>query len=263
MTGFTLTLRHAPDLRLDLRAVGPGVADPARTLVGYGNGQVMLGEFFAVAPRGDDRFVFEGDCSRCDRIGWQLAGGSIVVDGPAGHYAGALMKGGEIEVRGDAGDLAACEMQGGSLAIDGRAGDFAASALPGSMDGMRGGTLVVRGDVGERFGDRMRRGSAVVSGNAGDFLASRLVAGTIALGGRCGAHAGYGMRRGTIVFAGAAPDVPPTFVPAIDDVTVFWRLLVRDLARFGGAFEGLASRRIERHRGDLSAEGKGEWIVCR
>ena len=109
----------------------------------------------------------------------------------------------------------------------------------------------------------MRRGTVVVFGNSGDFLASRLVAGTIALGGHAGAHTGYGMRRGSIVFAGVAPVPSPTFVPAIADAPVFWQLLARDLARHGGIFAGLPSRRIERWLGDLAAEGKGELIVVR
>jgi formylmethanofuran dehydrogenase subunit C len=166
--------------------------------------------------------------------------------------------------------LAACEMAGGTLSIDGDVGDHAASSLPGSMDGMRGGTLVVRGRAGHRFADRMRRGSAVVFGDVGDFLASRLVAGTIAIGGRAGAHVGYGMRRGSVVFAGAAsnsasnsaPAIAPTFVPALADAPVAWQLIARDLARHGGPFAGLPARRIGRHLGDLSADGKGELVVA-
>jgi formylmethanofuran dehydrogenase subunit C len=109
----------------------------------------------------------------------------------------------------------------------------------------------------------MRRGTAVVHGDAGDFLASRLVAGTVAVGGGIGVHGGYGMRRGTVVFAGSAPEAAPTFVPAIDDVAVFWQLLARDLARHGGVFAGLPRRRIDRHRGDVAAGGLGEWIIAR
>jgi formylmethanofuran dehydrogenase subunit C len=265
MSGWTLRLRQPPALRLDLSGVTAAAlaADAARTPVGLGNAQVELGEFFDVTARADETLVFEGDCARCDRIGWQMAQGELIVDGAAGDYAGAGLRGGAMTVRGDAGDLAACEMSGGTLEIEGRVGDFAASTLPGSMDGMRGGTLIVRGDAGARFADRMRRGTALVFGDAGDFLASRLVAGTIALAGRCGAHPGYGMRRGTLLFAGEAPQVPPTYVRAIDDADVFWRLLARDLSRFGGAFSALAARRTERFRGDLAAEGKGEWIVCR
>jgi formylmethanofuran dehydrogenase subunit C len=90
-----------------------------------------------------------------------------------------------------------------------------------------------------------------------------MVAGTIALVGRAGAHVGYAMRRGSVVFAGAvAPPVPATFVPSFAEVGVFWQLLARDLERAGGAFAGLAKRRIAaRHLGDLAAAGKGELIV--
>ena len=214
MSGWTLTLKQVPALRLDLRALSPAAlaglsADAVAKLgVWHGNESLALGDLFAIAPRPDDALHLEGDLSRADRIGWQLAGGHIRVDGPAGDYLGAGMSGGEIVTRGPAGLLAACEMSGGRLEIGGDAGDYAASALPGSMDGMRGGTLLVRGSAGARFGDRMRRGSALVFGDAGDFLASRMVAGTIAVAGRIGAHVGYGMRRGSVVCAGTATDGP-------------------------------------------------------
>jgi formylmethanofuran dehydrogenase subunit C len=265
-----MTLRQAPALRVDMRGVLPAaladqsVAQIERLLVGHGNTLVPLGEFFSVQTDGSDgALVLDGDLSRVDRIGWQMALGRITVKGPAGHYAGAGMSGGELLVQGSVGLLAACEMAGGRLTIDGDAGDFAASTLPGSMDGMRGGTLVIKGHVGERCGDRMRRGSVIVFGNSGDFLASRMVAGTIALGGHAGDHAGYAMRRGSIVFAGGAPEPSPTFVPAVTDTPVFWQLLARDLAQHGGVFAGLPQRRIERWLGDLAADGKGEWLITR
>lgn len=264
-----LVLKAQPGLRVDLRGVLPerllglAVAEVERVEVGCGNRLVPLAELFALHADAFDVLRFEGDLSRCDRIGWKMNGGRIVVDGPVGHYAGGLMSAGSIDVRGDAGDLAACEMAGGTLAVGGDAGDFAASALPGGMDGMRGGTLVVKGDAGARFGDRMRRGNALVYGDAGDFVASRLVAGTIAIGGACGAHPCTGMRRGSVVFAGAVPQVAPTFVRVGADVGVFWRLLATSLARHGGPFAALASRAIERHVGDAAVAGKGELIVAR
>lgn len=269
MSGYSLTLKAAPALRLDLRGLTPGAvaalgsAELAKLPVGHGHGLVPLAEFFAIAPRGDDALVLHGDLSRCDFIGWQMDGGTLIVDGPAGDYAGGAMKAGTLTVKGRAADLAACEMSGGTLVIEGDVGDFAASTLPGSMDGMRGGTLVVHGNAGVRFGDRMRRGTALIFGDAGDFLASRLVAGTIALAGRTGAHVGFGMRRGSLVFAGPAPTVAATFVPAVAGAPVFWQLLSRDLARHGGAFGSLATRGIDRHLGDVAAGGKGELIVVR
>ena len=50
-----------------------------------------------------------------------MASGTLIVDGPAGDYAGACMSGGEMIVRGNARDLAACEMAGGVLTIEGNA----------------------------------------------------------------------------------------------------------------------------------------------
>lgn len=264
----TLRLRTPPALRLDLRTLNPAAlaglsaAQIEALPLPHGRGTLPLGECFEVAP-GDDAEAlrFEGDLSRCDRIGWQLAAGRIEVHGAVGDYAGGCMSGGVLHVQGNARDLAACEMAGGTLTIEGHVGDFAASTRPGSMDGMRGGLLLVRGSAGARFGDRMRRGTALVFGDAGDFLASRMVAGTLALGGRCGAHPGYGMRRGSLVFAGVAPQAPVGFVPAGAEAPVFWQLLARDLQRHGGPFAGLASRRMQRHLGDLAAGGKGEIII--
>lgn len=270
MSGWRLTLKQAPAVRVDLRSVLPAAlaglsaAQVGRLPVGHGKVLVPLAEFFAVQAHGDEgTLAFEGDLSRFDRVGWQMAGGRITVDGPAGDHTGGCMRGGELLVKGDAGALAACEMTSGQLTVEGDVGDFAASPLPGSLDGMRGGSFIVKGHAGERFGDRMRRGTALVFGNTGDFLASRMVAGTIGIGGQAGAHVGYGMRRGSVVFTASAPAIASTFVPARADAAVFWQLLARDLARHGGPFAGLHSRGIERHLGDLASDGRGELILAR
>ncbi|MEO5733157.1 MAG: formylmethanofuran dehydrogenase subunit C [Rubrivivax sp.] len=268
-----LRLRQQPALRLDLRGLTPAAlatlttAQIERLPLAQGRRESPLAEHFEVSvsttPTDDTGLLmFEGDLSRCDRIGWQMAAGQIVVEGAVGHYAGAGLLGGAMQVKGHAGLLAACEMAGGSLVIDGDVGDFAASAQPGSLDGMRGGRLVVRGNAGQRFGDRMRRGTAWVFGDAGDFYASRLVAGTIAIGGRVGAHPAYGMRRGSLVFAGSAPQLPPHFVPAIVGAPVVWQLLARALAREGGPFADLPARHMQRHLGDRSVAGVGELYVA-
>jgi len=120
---------------------------------------------------------------------------------------------------------------------------------------------VLRGSAGTRLADRMRRGCVVVFGDTGDFMASRMVAGTVALAGRCGAHPGWGMRRGSLVFAGFAPEVAPTFTPVRSNADVFWQLLARDLASFGGPFASLAQRRLRRYAGDLAVLGKGELLM--
>ena len=267
MSGFHLTLKHPPALRVDATALQPAAlaalsaAEVAQLVLPHGRDGVAVGDLFTIETAHDDMLVLDGDLSRFDRIGCTLAGGEIRVHGSVGAYAGAGMSGGKIVIDGHAGDLTACEMRGGWLDIAGNTGDLAASALPGSMDGMRGGTLVVRGHAGARLADRMRRGTVVVFGDAGDFLGSRMVAGTVAIGGRAGKPVAYGMRRGSVVLAGPAPALAPTFLPVNSNADVFWQLLARDLARFGGAFAGLAQRRVERHAGDLAALGKGELLL--
>jgi formylmethanofuran dehydrogenase subunit C len=268
---WTLSPRSRPALRVDLRGLSPvamaqaAPAEVERLPVGHGNEQWPLAELFHIEHAGHPDDVatlrLQGDFSRCDRIGWQMAAGRIELEGDAGDYLGAGMSGGELRVSGSAGLLAACEMQGGHLEVGADVGDFAAGALPGSMNGMRGGTLLVRGRAGQRLGDRMRRGLAMVFGDAGDFTGSRLVAGSIAVGGRLGAHCGWGMRRGSIVCAGAPPALAPTFVPTGHDIGVFWQLLARELARHGGPFAALPSRKPARLAGDLGAGGLGELLL--
>jgi formylmethanofuran dehydrogenase subunit C len=266
---ITLRLRTAPGLRLDLRGVLPTLlagldaAAIEKLPLGLGRGTVPLAEFFDVQRQGDEaRLVLQGDLSRCDRIGWQMAGGGLLVEGAVGDWLAAGMTEGLVQVHGSARDLAGCEMAGGELQVDGDVGDFAASAQPGSMDGMRGGVFTVRGSAGQRFADRMRRGTVFVHGDAGDYFASRLVAGTIAIAGHIGAHPGYGMRRGSLVFVGPAPALPDTTVPAIVGTPVIWQLLARSLQRQGGAFSGLALRAVRRHLGDLAVGGRGEWLLA-
>jgi formylmethanofuran dehydrogenase subunit C len=270
VSGWRLKLKQTPTLRLDLRGLAPhalaslNAAQVEQLPIGYGHRQHALAEWFSVHPAADQVLHFEGDLSRCDRVGWQMDGGQLIVDSGVGHYAGAGMRGGEMHVHGDAGLQAACEMAGGNLTIDGNVDDFAASPLPGSMDGMRGGRLLVKGHAGARFADRMRRGTAVVCGDVGDFAASRLVAGTVVVGGRCGAHVAYGMRRGSLVLAGPHPTQPASFVPGQANADVMWQLLARDLARqlsgHDNRFADLPGRRTRRALGDLAVAGTGELI---
>jgi len=271
VSGYQLTLRSTPALRLDLRGVLPSTlaalsaAEVEKLPVQHGAVLAPLAEWFDVKALGGDSLLqIVGDAHRVDRIGWGMTEGRIEVDGDAGHYLGGTMTGGTLHVSGGTGDFAACEMAGGTLQVDGDIGDFGAGAQAGSMDGMRGGTFTIGGNAGARFGDRMRRGTAIIGGDAGDFLASRLVAGTIVLGGRTGVHPAYGMRRGTLLaLAGAASGIrpSPTFVASPVETPVFWQLLARDLETFGGACAGLRKRRCERWLGDVAVDGRGEVLL--
>ncbi|MGO4153142.1 formylmethanofuran dehydrogenase subunit C [Cupriavidus sp. YAF13] len=271
MSGLTLRLANAPALRIDLRQLTPaalaGMAPDAvaRLSLWHGNERIALGELFTIraqAADGEPTLTFEGDLGRFDRIGWQMAGGTLRVDGNAGDYLGCGMQGGTLRVDGNAGDFTAAAMAGGHVAVGGHTGDFAAAALPGDMDGMRGGTLAIGGNAGDRFGDRMRRGTALVAGSAGDFTGSRMVAGTIAIAGAAGAHLAYGMRRGTIVLLSARSQPRATFVRTDGNFDVFWTLLARNLARAGGPFTALPALRPRRLVGDLAVDGMGELLIA-
>jgi len=268
---IALTLKAAPRLRVDMRGIAPlslaaANADAiARHSVWHGNERLALADLFAIKvrerkePAPTLRLV--GDLSRFDRIGWEIDGGRIEIDGDAGDYLGALMTTGEIHCTGDAGMFAACELAGGRILVEGSVGDFAGATQPGSMEGMRGGAFVVKGSAGERLGDRMRRGLLAVLGNAGDCAASRMVAGTIAIGGSLGAHPAFGMRRGTLLLAQVQPQLVATFVPSVHDISVYWRLLARQVAACGGPFESLGARLPRRFVGDLAVDGNGE-VLC-
>jgi formylmethanofuran dehydrogenase subunit C len=269
----TLVTRGPPSLRVDARGIVPAALcalareEVLRLPLPHGRDSVALGEWFDVSSQSADDaqpwLRLEGELARFDGIAAGMAAGELEVLGSVGDSVGIGMAGGTLRVHGSAGALAGCAMSGGWLEIEGDVGDFAAGALPGDMEGMRGGTLLVHGRAGARLADRMRRGTVAVHGDAGEFLAARMVAGTVAVGGRCGAHPGWAMRRGTIVFAGEAPPPPSTFVAVHSDAQVIWQLLARDLARFGGRFEGLPRRALSRWAGDLAVQGKGEWLVPR
>lgn len=273
MKRITLRVKAAPALRIDARTLLPATLAPLseseveRLPLWHGTERIALADLFDVhmhaTPEAEPSIAFEGDLRRFDRIGCAMDGGSIVVDGSVGDLAGAQMSAGTLTVSGNCGDFAACEMAGGRIEIGGNSGDFAAAALPGSMDGMRGGMLIVRGHAGERLGDRMRRGTALVFGDTGAFAASRMVAGTIGIAGKVGEHLAYGMRRGSLILPGMR-HVPETnrFVEIHAEVSVFWRLVARSLAREGGAFGELVQRTPRRLAGDISVDGRGELLIA-
>ena len=275
MKRITLRVKHAPLLRIDAHTLLPSTlaaltADEIeRRPLWHGTERISLADLFDVrvadASNQADApsLVFAGDMRRFDRIGWQMDGGRLVVEGHAGDLTGAQMTAGTLVVDGDAGSFTACQLAGGRVEIGGNTGEFAAGSLPGDLDGMRGGTLIVRGDAGARFGDRMRRGTALVFGNAGAFAASRMVAGTIGIVGGVGEHLAYGMRRGSLLLLGAQAVPDNRFAENHGDVDVFWRLLSRSLAREGGPFGELTQASMRRFAGDISVDGKGEVLLAR
>jgi formylmethanofuran dehydrogenase subunit C len=266
VSGLVLTLREVPRQRIDLSPLIPALDGRAIAKVGVacGNRQIPLGDLFAIAAGDPTDLRLVGDCSKCDRIGAGMTGGTITIDGDAGAYLGLHMQGGAIRVHGNVGIGAATEMHGGTVEIDGSAGDLLGGALPGSMKGMDGGVVVVRGAAADRIGDRMRRGTIVVEGGAGAYAGSRMIAGTVVvLGTTVGSYPGFGMKRGSLILRGQPERQLPTFGDCGRHDLGFLSLLWRSLRGRSRRLDELARgpTTVRRLAGDRAVGGKGEILL--
>ncbi|MBO0755653.1 MAG: formylmethanofuran dehydrogenase subunit C, partial [Bradyrhizobiaceae bacterium] len=220
--------------------------------------RVLLAEIFRLRMGDVGQIRIEGACDRLDRIGHEMTGGEIVVEGTVGVQVGRLMTGGRLTIDGSVGPWAASGMRGGAIEIFGDAGDRLGGPLAGETTGMHGGVVRVRGCVGERAGDRMRRGMIVVEGDAGAYAGSRMIAGTVVVAGRSGPLPGYLMKRGTIVLGMKDVRLSPTFI----DCGVHDLIAARLMAAFIGVYSARAAellgRPLRRFAGDMATIGKGE-----
>ena len=264
MTPLVLTLRERPEQRLDLaplvphRLAGVTAAEIERIELQTTRRHVLVGDIFRLRMGDAAQIRIEGACDRLDRIGHEMAGGEIVVEGDVGTQTGRLMKDGRLTVHGSVGPWGASGMKGGTIEIFGNAGDRLGGPDAGEVAGMRGGMVLVRGSVGERAGDRMRRGTIVVERTAGAHAGSRMIAGTLVVVGRTGPLPGYLMRRGTIVLGEGSKELSPTFI----DCGVHDLVAARLMADFIGAYSvpaaKLFGRPLRRFAGDMAVLGKGE-----
>ncbi|MDP1646256.1 MAG: formylmethanofuran dehydrogenase subunit C [Thiobacillus sp.] len=263
---ITLTLRTAPDGRVDMTGVlpetlaGRAASDITAQFLRVDGNPVALGDLFEVAPGEGDVLVIRTDCDRLDCLGKGMTAGTLRVEGLAGHYVGQDLRGGKLEIQGDAGDYVANGMKGGLLRIHGNAGDWLGAALVGDRTGMAGGVVAVDGDAGDRLGDRMRRGLILVRGKAGDACGARLLAGTIVVAGGCGGLSGFGLRRGSLILGRMPESIPATFNDAGVVELSYLGLLHRHAESIlPGVFPPVSSAR--RYMGDLAFGGKGEILV--
>jgi formylmethanofuran dehydrogenase subunit C len=264
---LVLTLRERPDQRLDLAPLVPHrladmtAAEIERIELQTTRRLVTLADIFQLSMGDAGHIRIEASCDRLDRIGHEMAGGEIVVEGDVGVRAGRLMSDGRLTIRGSAGPWAASGMKGGTIEIFGDAGDHLGGPGAGETAGMRGGVVVVRGRVGDRAGDRMRRGTMVVEGTAGAYAGSRMIAGTLLVAGRSGSLPGYLMRRGTIVLGEGSECLSPTFMDCGSHDLVAARLMAGFIGEHSARAAALFSRPLQRFAGDMAALGKGEIFV--
>jgi formylmethanofuran dehydrogenase subunit C len=264
MKPLVFTLRGRPDQRLDLSALVPhrlaGLteAEIAKIELQTTRRRVVVGDAFRLQMGDAGHVRIEASCDRLDRIGHEMTGGEIVVEGDAGARAGRLMKGGRLTIRGGAGPWAASGMKGGAIEIFGDAGDRLGGPLAGEVAGMRGGVVLVHGRAGERAGDRLRRGTIVVEGDAGAYAGSRMIAGTLVVLGRTGPLPGYLMKRGTIILGDKSEELSPTFVDCGVHDLVALRLMASFLGGLSARAGKLFKRPLRRLAGDMATVGKGE-----
>ena len=130
MSALTLKLRAAPDERIDLSGISPArlaamsQGEIEGLAIGTGRRGIKVGDLFALSGPPGDTLVIEGGSDRLDGIGTGLDGGTLIVEGDTGVYAGRAMKGGRLDIRGHAGPFLASGMKGGTILAKsaGRAG---------------------------------------------------------------------------------------------------------------------------------------------
>jgi formylmethanofuran dehydrogenase subunit C len=267
VTPLTLRLRETLSQRIDMspftpeKLAGKTVREIEQMPLWLGNRQLACAELFAISGEVCTEIVMQTDSDRLDRIGADLQGGTIRVEGDAGAYAGMGMHSGDLWVSGNAGLAAGCAMSGGRLTIVGDAGDFLGGAITGERRGMRGGTILLKGNAGDRAGDLQRRGTILIGGDCGDYCASRMVAGTLVVLGKTGHQTGHSMRRGSLLLTTQPASMPATFNDNGTHHLSFLSLLTKSFD--DPAFSALSARgtRVQRWLGDLSCDGKGEILM--
>jgi formylmethanofuran dehydrogenase subunit C len=261
---LVLTLHERPDQRLDLAPLVPQLLAGKTAMeiekieLQTTRRRVVLADVFRLRMGDAAHIRIEASCDRLDRIGHELAGGEIVVEGDIGARAGRLMTDGRLTINGNVGPLAGSGMKGGIIQIFGNAGDRLGGPAAGEIAGIRGGVVVVRGHVGERAGDRMRRGTLIVEGTAGPYPGSRMIAGTLVVMGHSGPLPGYLMKRGTIVLGEGSDRLSPTFIDCGVHDLVAARLMAGFIGDHSAPAARLFSRPLRRLAGDMAVLGKGE-----
>ena len=267
MSGLTLTLKSAPDRRLDLSGLTPKTlatlspADIARLPLQCVAGAPTVGDLFALTGSTGERLVIAGGSDRFDFVGATLSEGTIVVEGAVGAFSAASMTGGRLEIAGDTGPGLGSGMRGGIVHVEGSTAESTGGVRAGERYGMRGGIIVVEGDIGPRAGDRMRRGTIIARKSFGDHAGARMMGGTLWAGERFGDEPGIQMRRGTLISPRIGRMLPTFGDGGVNDLVIL-RILSRDVAaRLGPLAPHALPTKVRKFSGDLAIFGKGELLL--
>jgi formylmethanofuran dehydrogenase subunit C len=205
----------APDLGPD-GIIGKSLDEICKIEIWEGNRKINLGEIFDVNGEKVDKLEelsirVIGDVSKVKRIGQNMSGGNIQIDGNAGMYLGNKMKGGSIIVSGDVRSWLGSSMLGGMIEVKGNAGDFVGASYRGKNEGMKGGMILIHGDAGNEIGCWMKGGIIQIMGNSEAYPGMHMKNGTIYVGKNCLCRAGAQMSGGKIIINGKIPEILPSF----------------------------------------------------
>lgn len=196
--------------------VGKSEEEISQLLLWEGNKKVPLKKLFTVEGHANDAISevvihIEGNLSKVNRIGSNMTGGKIVIEGDVGMHLGSEMKGGMITVRGNTGSWLGASMKGGTIEVKGNTGNYLGAPYRGSVKGMKGGVILVQGDAGTEVGSYMRNGFVKIDGDVDQFVGIHQKKGTIFVGGDAGSRAGAFMTGGKVVIVGHLESLLPTF----------------------------------------------------
>jgi formylmethanofuran dehydrogenase subunit C len=195
---------------------GKSLREIELTQVWEGNRKVKLGSLFRIAGEigrtpNDCTIKIAGNVSAVRRIGCEMSGGSVQIDGDAGMYLGERMKGGAITVTGDAGSWLGTQMRGGQIDVKGNTGDSIGGSVRGGTKGMRGGTITIYGNCGTEAGAWMQNGMIRVKGGCDLYAGIHMRKGTIVVERGCQGRVGAQMTGGKVIVLGNAGGMLPSF----------------------------------------------------
>jgi formylmethanofuran dehydrogenase subunit C len=195
---------------------GKSLREIELTQVWEGNRKVKLGSLFKISGEiggtpNDCAIKITGNMSAVRRVGYQMSGGSIQIEGEAGMYLGERMRGGTITVSGNAGSWLGTQMRGGTIDVSGSAGDSIGGSVRGGTKGMRGGTITIHGNCGVETGAWMQKGMIRVKGGCDLYAGIHMKNGTIVVEQNCQGRVGAQMTGGKVIVLGNTGGVLPSF----------------------------------------------------
>ena len=264
---MALILRLKKELRAPINAecispnvfTGKSLGEIAALQLWEGNRKCSLDDIFEVEGNCGETLSevtihLVGNLSKAHRIGANMTGGEIRIQGDVGMHLGEEMKGGKITVEGNAGSWVGSAMKGGTIEVKNDAGDYIGGTYRGSTKGMQGGTIIIYGNAGTEVGCYMRKGLIKICGNVDQFVGIRMRNGTIVVQGNAKERAGAYMKGGKIILCSHTPSVLPTFtIDSIkskakaegEEIKGPFYLFIGDLAEYGNGKLYLSKNRNE------------------